>query len=404
MSAAGENASWFRLYVDGLKGSELSQFTRRLRALHIETRKVRGVRRDESEPLIRLAGVGQKMLERTQRAKAEPSFLRFGLRPKMRLLNRAAQAFRVKALFNRRGLHDAVVMSTEWAGLFCALWTPTDEQGQLMESALVANIEFLKTRRAHGLLALGSTGEFLYLDPKARFRVIERVAETAAPLRLIVNISDLRPRVVADLGRLAKQAGAQAVSVLPPHFYPMAQEDLADFFSRAADAAQLPLFLYNFPERTGNRIGLETVAAVADRAPVAGVKQSGSEFAYHTQLVQLGREKGFVVLTGADTRLPEAVALGVSGCVSGLSNAVPELVLDALESAGKGAPSVAAERLGELGRRIQAVCFPLDVATVMAARGLPVGSSKSIISSATRSRCEHLRHELKELFREWNLV
>ncbi len=309
-----------------------------------------------------------------------------------------------KALFNCLELHNAVAMSSKWGGLYCALWSPTDERGQLLEEALGENIEFLKSRRVKGLLVLGSTGEFLYLDPEMRKRIVDRVTERAAPLDLIVNISDLRPAVVADLGRFAKQAGAQAVSVLPPYFYPMAQDDLVEYFVGAGEAAQLPLFLYNFPERTGNRIALETVAAVAERIRLAGIKQSGNEFGYHRQLVQLGQEKGFVVLTGADTRLLEAVGMGVSGCVSGLSNAVPELVLGALQSAGQGLPSLATERMAELGRRIQAVPFPLDVSAVMEARGRPVGSPKSIISSATRSRYQQLCSELKDLFREWNLV
>jgi dihydrodipicolinate synthase/N-acetylneuraminate lyase len=295
-------------------------------------------------------------------------------------------------------------MSSDWDGLTCALWTPTDEKGQLLDSALVGNIEFLKARGVRGILALGSTGEFLYLPPAKRKKIIERVAAVVHPMRLMVNISDLDPVVVADLGRFAKQAGAQAVSVLPPFFFPMAQEDLLEFFVRAAEAAQLPLFLYNFPERAGNRIDLETIAAVADRVPLAGVKQSGNEFDYHAQLVQLGRQKRFVVVTGADTRLPEAFSLGVSGCVSGLSNAVPELVLDALESARRGETSLAAERMAEVGRRIQPVRFPLDVAAAMEARGRPVGHHRSVISNTTQTRNEAVRSQLRELFQEWRLV
>jgi 4-hydroxy-tetrahydrodipicolinate synthase len=219
-----------------------------------------------------------------------------------------------------------------------------------------------------------------------------------------MNISDLNPRTVTDLGRFARAAGADAVSLLPPYFYPMPQEDLVEFFVRAAEAAQLPLFLYNFPERTGNRIALESVRAVADRVPLAGIKQSGNEFRYHADLVRLGREKGFVVFTGADTRLSEAVPLGVSGCVSGLSNAVPELVVEALRSAQEQAPNIASERLAHVGRLIQAVPFPLDVAAIMESRGLPIGSPKSVVSPATRQRYERLRDESRELLREWNLV
>lgn len=286
------------------------------------------------------------------------------------------------------------------------MWTPTDEKGQLIESALQTNLEFLKRSGVQGLLALGSTGEFLHLDVELRKRVMERVVELAAPLRVMLNISDIRPAMVADLGRSAKRAGAAAVSLLPPYFYPIAQEDLVEFFVHGAEAAGLPLFLYNFPERTGNRIDIETVAAVAERVPLGGVKQSGNEFAYHAELVELGRRQGFVVLTGADTRLPEAVTLGISGCVSGLANAIPELVVRAFaESRSDTAePQGAAERMAEIGRRIQAVQFPLDVAACMEGRGLPVGSPKRLLSAFTQARYERLVTEIKELFKEWKLV
>jgi 4-hydroxy-tetrahydrodipicolinate synthase len=274
----------------------------------------------------------------------------------------------------------------------------------LLPSALAANLALLKQSNLQGLLPLGSTGEFLHLDVVLRKKVMARVAELAGPLKLMVNISDIRPRVVAELGRCARSVGAHAVSLLPPHFYPVAQDDLVEFFVRGAEAAELPLFLYNFPERAGNRIALETIATVAERVPLAGVKQSGEEFAYHTSLVALGRERGFAVLTGADTRLPEAAALGVSGCVSGLSNAVPELVQRAWTASQAQSANLAAECMTELGRRIQAVQFPLDVAAVMEARGLETGPFKSLVSGATRARYDRVVAEVRELLRQWKLI
>lgn len=298
-------------------------------------------------------------------------------------------------------------MSLTWEGVFCALWTPTDRRGRLIKSALRANLEFLKGHHLQGLLALGSTGEFLYLEPRQRQALIQSTVEAFGPLPLILNLSDLRPRVVAGLAHFARQSGAAAVSLLPPYFYPVAPPDQVEFFVRAAEVASLPLFLYNFPERTGNRISLGTISAVADRVPLAGVKQSGAEFAYHSALVELGRKKNFVVLTGADTRLPEAVSLGVAGCVSGLANAVPDLVLQSLaEARQRLTPDarLASSHLSELAQRISTVNFPLDVAACMEARGLEVGAPKAIISPATQDRYAALVRELRSLFAEWKLI
>lgn len=256
-------------------------------------------------------------------------------------------------------------------------------------------------------MALGSTGEFLYFDVETRKRFLSQAIELAAPLPVIANITDIRPRAVAELGRHARESGAAAVALLPPHFYPVAQDDLVEWFVRAGEAANLPLFLYNFPERTGNRIGIETIAVVVDRIRLAGVKQSGAEFDYHRALVQLGREKNFAVLTGTDTRLVEAMQMGAAGCVSGLANAVPEPLVEIFGAVNAGAPEravTAAERMKTIGALVEQVEFPLNVAAIIQARGLAVGQPKSLISQATQARCQQLVSQLQSLFRQWGWI
>ena len=291
-------------------------------------------------------------------------------------------------------------------GIFAALWTPTDAGGNLLEKELKTNVRFVTRNGVHGLMALGSTGEFLKLDLPQRRRLLELVLENSN-LPVIANVSDLRPTAAFDLARCARRGGAAAVAVMTPYFYPLSQPDLVEFFVRVGEAAQLPVLLYNFPERTGNRIDLATVAEVADRIPLAGIKQSGAEFEYHRALVQLGREKDFAVFTGADTRLAEALSLGVAGCVSGLANVVPELVVEifaAAHSKVRGKGNVAETRMQELGRRLGVLAFPLDVAAAMEARALSVGVPKSLVSPATQKMYGKLVIELKALFREWKLI
>lgn len=298
-------------------------------------------------------------------------------------------------------------MSKKWDGVFCALWTPTDAAGHLLKDELKTNLEFIRRNGTHGILALGSTGEFLHLDLAARKHFLEQVMANAGSLRVLVNISDIRPGAVAELARFARTIGAEGVAILPPYFFPVSQADLTEFFVRAGEAAQLPVFLYNFPERTGNRISLETVAAVADRIRLAGVKQSGAEFEYHRPLAQLGREKNFVVFSGSDTHLPEAMELGAVGCVSGLSNAVPDLVVKIFQAVKAGQPghaSVVIERMRTIGTLVEQLEFPANVAAIMEARGLSPGHPKTIVSPATKARSDKLLAEFRRLFREWNLI
>lgn len=292
-------------------------------------------------------------------------------------------------------------------GVIAALWTPTDAHGRVLRAELAVLVEFLRAKGVHGLMVLGSTGEFPHIEPGARKELLETVVSMAGSLSIMANVSDIRPAVVADLARSARALGAQSVAALAPWFFPLAQDDLQEFFVRTGEAAGLPMFLYNFPERTGNRIALDTIAKVAARTTVAGVKQSGAEWEYHQPLVALGREKGFVVFSGNEARLAEAMALGVAGSVSGLANAVPELVVEIFTAVKLGdmdRAERATARTREVTRLVDGLEFPLNVAAAIEARGLPVGQPKSIVSAATRGRYERLVVALRSLYQGWGLV
>ncbi|HEY0967829.1 MAG TPA: dihydrodipicolinate synthase family protein [Opitutaceae bacterium] len=292
-------------------------------------------------------------------------------------------------------------------GILAALWLPTDSNRNLLKPELAQNIAFIKAHGAHGILALGSTGEFPHLDLEQRKAALQLVAELAAPLPVIANISDIRPHVVAELGRFAKRLGLPAVAIMAPGFFPSSQADLLEHFLNAADASGLPVFLYNFPELTGTRIDLATVAAFADRAPMAGIKQSGGEFGYHQALIDLGRQKKFVVFSGADTRLPEVFALGATGCIGGLVNIAPDLMVHLFRVCREGAPGepqAAFERLQVIGRVIDRLPFPLNVAAGMEARGLAVGVPKALVSPQSRELYRGIVDELRPLFAAWGLA
>lgn len=194
---------------------------------------------------------------------------------------------------------------------------------------------------------------------------------------------------------------------MPPPFYPLSQADLLVFFLHVADAVGVPVMLHNFPELVGKRIELETVAAFADRVPMAAIEQGGGEFEYHRELIALGREKNFTVMSGADTRLPEVFKLGADGCIGGMVNFVPEFMITLNRICREGrrgdAASVAAQ-MTEVGRVIDQWEFPLNVATGLGARGLRAGTPKSIASAESQRVYARLVGELRALFASWRLA
>lgn len=278
---------------------------------------------------------------------------------------------------------------------------PTDADGVLMEAVVRKQAAFLQRAGVHGLMVLGSTGEFPFFSAEERVQFLKTLRECVETLPLLANISDVNPRVVARLGRTAREVGCASVAILPPWYYPISQADLLEFFLRAAEAAApLPVFLYNFPERVGTAIAIETMAAFADRAPLAGVKLSAGPWELHAQSVALGREKGFSVLTGWDTRLADAMALGCSGCISGLANFAPEPIMETFRAMQSGDPAAAVAptaRLRELAAALNGLHFPHDMAAAMEARGIETGVSKQVMSEETRVAREALTARVRGL-------
>jgi 4-hydroxy-tetrahydrodipicolinate synthase len=139
---------------------------------------------------------------------------------------------------------------------------------------------------------------------------------------------------------------------------------------------------------------------------MCAIKQSGGEFAYHQQLIPLGREKGFAVMSGADTRLPEVFKLGGAGCIGGLVNIVPELMIaiDRVCRQGQaGEITTAAAAMVEVGRIVDQLTFPLNVGAGIEARGFKPGSPKMVVSPESRQLYAKIVAELVALFQRHNV-
>ncbi|MBC7369335.1 MAG: dihydrodipicolinate synthase family protein [Undibacterium sp.] len=293
------------------------------------------------------------------------------------------------------------------SGIFSAQWIPTDSDGRVERAALASHIAFERRHGISGVLALGSTGEFPHFTVDEREALLATVAELAAPLALIANVTDIRPRAAITLGRTARNLGYSAIALMPPVFFPVSQADMLAYFLHVAEAVELPVMLYNFPELTGKRIDLATVAAFAERAPMCAIKQSGGEFAYHRELIALGREKNFVVMSGSDTRLPEVFKLGAAGCIGGLVNIVPELMvlIDRVCRLGElGDSTAAANVMKEIGPVIDQLTFPLNVAAGLEARGFNPGVPKTVVSSESRALYAKIVAELVALFNKHHVA
>ena len=110
-------------------------------------------------------------------------------------------------------------MSKPFRGTYTVMITPFDGAGELDLKALGELTEWQIAQGIHGLIPLGSTGEFLSLSQEETRAVADTVIQRAAgrvPVLIGTGAEDTRD--VVRLSRQAEQLGADGVMIIPPFY------------------------------------------------------------------------------------------------------------------------------------------------------------------------------------------
>jgi len=224
-------------------------------------------------------------------------------------------------------------------GVIPPLLTPFSDSGKAVdEDALGAHVEWLIEKGIHGVMPGGTTSEGPLLTVPERKHVVEVVITTVRErVPVVAHVGTLVTDETIELARHAQSCGAQAVSVVAPYYYGLPANALVEHFCRVAAAvADMPVFLYNIPQCTGNDISQSVAEAVIERCPnVVGIKDSSGDLSAFSEFVSL-RDAGFQAICGSDGLLLRALEAGASASVSGNSNVFPEVVVSLFEAFWRG--------------------------------------------------------------------
>ncbi|QLC33905.1 dihydrodipicolinate synthase family protein [Halarchaeum sp. CBA1220] len=218
--------------------------------------------------------------------------------------------------------------------VLCPLVTPFDAEGDVDLAALDAVVDGVLEAGLDGLVPCGTTGEFASMTRAENRAVIERVVARAPDdTTVVAGAGATAVADTLDALAFADDAGADAGLVVLPYFHTAnAPAGATRFLRRVADDSPLPLYLYNIPACTGAEIPVDVVADLAAHDAVVGLKDSGGDFGYFTDVLAAVPDE-FAVYQGVDGQLVPAGLMDASGGINALSNAVPEVfaaVRDAL--------------------------------------------------------------------------
>jgi 4-hydroxy-tetrahydrodipicolinate synthase len=197
-------------------------------------------------------------------------------------------------------------MSVSLGAILTAMVTPFDARGQLDEEAAVLLMNHLVEHGSDGIVVCGTTGESPTLDDEEQLRII----------RLAVEEMNGRGAVIAGVGsndtrhavRLTERATAlrpDALLSVNPYYNRPARRGIVRHYQEVARATDLPILLYNIPQRTGADMPNDLLAELAQIDNIAGVKQANP--------ANLGKIDGLQIYAGNDDLLADVLDLGEPG-------------------------------------------------------------------------------------------
>jgi 4-hydroxy-tetrahydrodipicolinate synthase len=259
-------------------------------------------------------------------------------------------------------------------GVITALVTPfrgdaVDEEAlrRLVDEQIRAGID--------GFVPVGTTGESPTVSVEEHIGIIKIVVEeTRKRVPVIAGTGANSTREAIELTREARAVGADGTLQVTPYYNRPTQDGLYRHFKAIADAASLPIVVYNVPGRTGCDLLPETMERLCEVPLVVGIKEATGSAQRAAQIIARVGDR-MVVLSGDDATAFPLYALGAHGCISVVSNVAPAEMAAMWDAAVAGNWNKARE----LHYRV----FPLSEGLFIEANPIPVKAALAMMGKIT---------------------
>ncbi|RDL46524.1 4-hydroxy-tetrahydrodipicolinate synthase [Ensifer sp. M14] len=253
---------------------------------------------------------------------------------------------------------------------FVALVTCFNDDETINYDATRAQVR-RQVEAGNNIMCAGTNGDFSALTFEEKVRLTEEVVdEVAGRVKVIVNAGMPATFETLKLAREFDRIGVDGIAVITPFFIACTQDGLIRHFSTVADAVETPIYLYDIPARTQNHIEPETARRLSGHGNIAGIKDSGGAKETLEAYLAVARDvEGFEVYSGPDHLVLWALQNGAAGCISGLGNAMPNVLAGILTAFNSG-DVAEAERQQAIYSAFRTDLYALGFAPAMVKRSL----------------------------------
>ncbi len=215
-------------------------------------------------------------------------------------------------------------MKALFSGVGTALVTPFAADDSIDFASFARLIDRQIAAGIPALVVCGTTGEPATMTEAEQDDLIAfAVARADGRALVIAGVGGNDTKRVCRRAQTARALGADAILAVTPYYNKTTQAGLIEHFTRVADAAEIPVMLYNVPSRTGLNLLPETAMRLAGHPLIRALKEASADLRQMNEDARLLTGK-MAVYCGNDDYAFSWLALGADGVISVASNLVPE--------------------------------------------------------------------------------
>ena len=226
-------------------------------------------------------------------------------------------------------------------GVIPALITPFDENEHFDETRMRSCVDFLIERGVGGLYTTGSTGETFLMSPDERAFVVEVVVDqVAGRIPVIAHVGSIGTHLSVDLAQKAQAAGVDAISSVPPFYWPFTADQGVNYYTDLTKSTDLPMVVYNIP--LAGMLGFDQIARLAAIPGVGGIKYTApTVFDFLRIKEEIGAD--FRIFSGSDELAMAGLGFGADAIIGSFYNLIPEVFIALSDAVAKNDMALAKE-------------------------------------------------------------
>lgn len=236
-----------------------------------------------------------------------------------------------------------MTIMTNFHGLIPAMAVPFRADHSIDEAQLTTFTHWLAEQPGVvGMMTNGHTGEVFAFTPRERAEVTRIVAQAAkgkCPVISSIVCEGIKDAI--EQAGWAKEAGAQALDIMPPHHwlrFGFRPSHVIEYFRAIGEACGLPLIVHVYPAWTKASFSSVLLADLARLPYVRAFKIGTREMNKYKLDLQMIRavapEKA--LLTCHDEYLLASMVQGIDGALVGFASVIPGLIHDLLQAVKAG--------------------------------------------------------------------